>query len=90
MAVTENTTEYGTVKVTKRTGTSPAQVSPAAPEGTPTTVDVDETSVTLDEVILDPEAENAVQTEGGEGSLDLPIHALDAEVPFGGTAPASE
>lgn len=53
-----------------------AQVSPAAPEGTPSHVDVHEVHVTTDEVILDPNAENAVQVpDEGRGDARTPIHS---------------
>lgn len=42
-------------------------------------VPVHETSVKLDEVITDPSDPRAVQIpDAGRGSLDLPIHSLDA------------
>lgn len=44
-------------------------------------VEVHEVSVTLDEPVLDPNSKDAVQTEGGEGSTDLPIHRLAAPSP---------
>lgn len=51
-----------------------AKPEPAAPK-----VNVHETSVELDTVITDPSSPLAVQIpDAGRGSLDLPIHALDA------------
>jgi len=80
MAVTENTTTVGTVTTTKRTGTDTAQVSPAGSTGDAIhvagTVDVNETVVSTDVVILDPDGADAVQVdgEGGEKNMDLPLN----------------
>lgn len=53
-----------------------AQVSPPREDPAPS-VPVHEVQVTLDEVILDPSAPEAVQVpDAGRGFLDLPIHAL--------------
>lgn len=50
-----------------------AQVSPAAPEGTPDKVDVLEISASYDEPVLDPQSEDAVIIpEAGRGR-----HAFD-------------
>lgn len=57
-----------------------AQVAPPR-EPDSDTVDVHEVSVTTDVVITDPTSPLAVQTEGGGGSLDLPIHLLDRPSP---------
>lgn len=56
----------------------PAQVVAKA-DPPPSEVYVHETSVKLDRVITDPSSPEAVQVpDAGRGSLDLPIHALDA------------
>lgn len=69
-------------RVTVISEDEPAQVSPAAPEGTPTTSRVHETHVQTDTVILDPSSPEAVQIpDAGIGSLDLPIHALSNPSP---------
>lgn len=53
----------------------PAQVSPAAPEGTPTTVQVDEVHVATDVVITDPSSDLAVQVPEFVGPT-TPLHAF--------------
>jgi hypothetical protein len=51
----------------------------ATPQPAADKVNVHETSVQLDTVITDPSSPLAVQVpDAGRGSLDLPIHALDA------------
>lgn len=77
-----------------------AQVSPAAPEyenivGDRDKVEVSETRVSLDTVITDPSSPDAVVVPPeGIGSLDLPIHALNAKTPeqqfADGDAPEAE
>lgn len=58
----------------------PAQVAQPR-EGDSDTVNVHETSVTTDTVITDPSDPLAVQVpDAGRGSLDLPIHRLNAPV----------
>ncbi len=58
-----------------------AQVAPER-EAPTDNVPVHEVQVTLDEVILDPSAPEAVQVpDAGRGFLDLPIHALAAGSP---------
>lgn len=55
-----------------------AQVA-GTPEPASDTVNVHETSVVLDTVITDPSSPLAVQVpDAGRGSLDLPIHRLNA------------
>jgi len=55
---------------------------PGLPVTHPETTPVDVTYVTLDEVITDPTADNAVQVpDEGKGFLDLPIHRLDTKSP---------
>lgn len=54
----------------------------SAPRVHPETTPVDVTYVTLDEIITDPTADNAVQVpDEGKGFTDLPIHRLDAKSP---------
>ncbi len=70
----------------------PAQVAPAR-EPEADKVQVHEVKVETDVVITDPTSPLAVQTEGGGGSLDLPIHKLDAPSPeqvLAGEEPAEE
>jgi hypothetical protein len=69
------------VEVEVNTDNVPAQV--AAPETKPVTeVYVHETSVRMDEPVLDPSSPEAVQIpDAGRGSLDLPIHALSNPTP---------
>lgn len=51
-------------------------------EGDTDKVNVHEVSVQMDTVITDPSSPLAVQIpDAGRGSLDLPIHGLDAERP---------
>lgn len=75
MATSTNTTEFGTVKVATTTGTATAQVSPAGSAGDTIhasgEVDVNETVVTTDEFILDPQSEDAVQVDGQGGESPL-------------------
>ena len=55
-------------------------MSPAAPEGTPTTSTVHEVHVTVDAPISDPSSPEAV-SELVSGSLVLPAHALAGPTP---------
>jgi hypothetical protein len=80
MAVTETTTTYGGATVTKRTGTTDAQVADLPRDPDPSTVNVNETEVSLSTVVTDPSAENAVIL-GEPGSLDLPAHAAAGPTP---------
>lgn len=80
MATTTTSTTDGSVVKVHTTGTADAQVSPDAPAGTPTTVVVDETQVSLDQVILDPDSVDAVQ-EGPAGDTVLPIEGLLGQKP---------
>lgn len=74
----ENLAPVHEVEVDVNKGAVPAQV--AAPETTAIDeVYVHETSVELDRVITDPSSPEAVQIpDAGRGTLDLPIHGLDA------------
>jgi len=80
MAVTETTDTYGGATVTKRTGTTDAQVADLPRDPDPSTVDVSETEVSLSTVVTDPDGPNAVQL-GVPGSLDLPAHAAAGPTP---------
>lgn len=72
----ENQPEPREPRVTVNEGTDTAQVAPER-QAPADTVPVHEVSVTLDEVILDPSAPEAVQVpDAGRGFLDLPIHNL--------------
>lgn len=61
-------------------GEVPAQVSPAAPDGTPTVSVVHEVHAAVDSVISDPSSPEAV-SELTSGSLVLPAHALSGKTP---------
>lgn len=70
-------------------GEVPAQVSPAAPEGTPAVSVVHEVHAQVDQVITDPSSPEAV-SELVSGSLDLPVHALSGKTPEEQFADAAE
>jgi len=72
----ENQPEPREPQVVVNQGTETAQVAPER-QAAADTVPVHEVSVTLDEVVLDPSAPEAVQVpDAGRGFLDLPIHEL--------------
>lgn len=77
----ENLAPVHEVEVDVNKDSVPAQV--AATDVKPVeTVQVHETNVKLDRVITDPSSPEAVQIpDAGRGSLDLPIHGLDAPTP---------
>ena len=70
-------------------GEVPAQVSPAAPEGTPEVSVVHEVHATVDQPITDPSSPEAV-SELTSGSLALPAHALSGKTPEQQFAEAAE
>lgn len=77
----ENIADVHEVEVDVNKDSVPAQTT-GKPAVEVDQVYVHETSVMLDRVITDPHSPEAVQIpDAGRGTLDLPIHALDAETP---------